>query len=50
MGEVIKELESSVLSKYIKKLKTGVCVLKNCRVLNLSESTELAEGEKLMSS
>jgi len=50
MGEVIKELESSVLSKYIKKLKTGVCVLRNCRVLNLSESTELAEGEKLMSS
>jgi len=49
MGEVIKELESSVLSKYIKKLKTGVCVLKNCRLLNLSESTELAEGEKLMS-
>lgn len=50
MGEVIKELESSVLSKYIKKLKTGVCVLRNCRVLNLSESAELAEGEKLMSS
>ena len=50
MGEVIKELESSALSKYIKKLKTGVCVLKNCRLLNLSESTELAEGETLMSS
>ena len=50
MGEVIKELESSVLGKYIKKIETGVCVLINCRVLNLSESTELAEGEKLMSS
>jgi phage/plasmid-associated DNA primase len=49
MGEVIKELESSALSKYIKKLKTGVCVVKGCRLLNLSESTELTEGEKLMS-
>jgi len=50
MFEVIKELESSALSKYIKKLKTGVCVIKGCRLLDENESAELLpEGEKLIS-
>ena len=51
MFEVIKDLESSVLSKYIKKLKTGVCVIKGCRLLCENETAEcLPEGEKLISS
>ena len=55
MFEVIKDLESSVLSKYIKKLKTGICVVKGCRLLDEAESSKLlpellTEGEKLISS
>ena len=51
MFEVIKDLESSTLSKFVKKLKTGVCVIKGCRLLGENESVEyLPDGEKLISS
>lgn len=48
-AEVIKEIESSAVSKYLKKTNGGILVLKGCRLLNADEM-ELREDESLIRS